>query len=607
MDTSYSEKDKAGAQSEIHTGILQRGTLPPIEVQYEVINGLAVFEGDIILGYPEDLEGPGRERAVFRPGDEFRWRNGLIPYEIVTTNQARVLDAISHWEHNTSIRFVERTTEHAYVRFVDGDGCLSPIGRRGDAQDIVLGGGCGRGATIHEIGHSVGLWHEQSREDRDRFVTINWENIPADKVHNFNQHVTDGDDFGPYDYGSIMHYGAFAFANDPSIPTVIAPQRIGQREGLSAGDIAAVRRLYYFQRRGDSGSLAGAVSDIAAIRHRPPLNTSQQVLTAVRDGSGRLALITWRVNDDGTVARLNTALAGAASSIDIVRDVTLGGRYVTACRTGDGILKLISWNVDDDGAITRAGDSGAQAGEASRITVIAMDAGLFVTPVRTAAGTLKLISWRLNSDGSLTRLHDSGGAAGEVSEISSLRRTNTSPTGLPGQLVTSVRTAAGTLKLIVWSVAADGTIVRLGDSGNLAGDSTMIRSVLDNNGHIITSVKAGNGDLKLISWAISADGRFVSRLADTGRQAGEILENSLMRRGESLVSAVKTTAGNLKLIAWNVSSTGWLERAGDSYDLAGAASLIDLCDDALDGNAPIVTALRTEAGDLKLISWNDAA
>jgi astacin len=45
---------------------------------------------------------------------------------------------------------------------------------RGGRQDIGLASGCGTGATIHEIGHAFGLWHEQSGEDRDRFVKINW-------------------------------------------------------------------------------------------------------------------------------------------------------------------------------------------------------------------------------------------------------------------------------------------------------------------------------------------------------------------------------------------------------------------------------------------------
>jgi hypothetical protein len=35
--------------------------------------------------------------------------------------------------------------------------------------------------------------------------------------------------------GSVMHYGAYAFAVDPSIPTIIVPDgvTIGQRDGFS--------------------------------------------------------------------------------------------------------------------------------------------------------------------------------------------------------------------------------------------------------------------------------------------------------------------------------------------------------------------------------------
>ena len=95
------------ASPDIRTGIY-RGR----SVTYEIIDGLAVWDGDIILGTPEELEPSGVFAAPSKALDipwkalvavsnkKRLWPGGIIPYVIdpELANPNDVLEAILDWE-----------------------------------------------------------------------------------------------------------------------------------------------------------------------------------------------------------------------------------------------------------------------------------------------------------------------------------------------------------------------------------------------------------------------------------------------------------------------------------------------------------------------------
>jgi len=135
----------------------------------------------------------------------FSYADRTVVYNIDSVN-SYVRALIHHYfgaiQTTTCVKFRQKTiNDGTFVNFVDHyDGCSW----RASTREVNLENEVCDHTVLHEIGHALGFFHEHSRGDRDLYVKVFMEHVPAQNKKALS--IENLEAITPYDYLSVLHY-----------------------------------------------------------------------------------------------------------------------------------------------------------------------------------------------------------------------------------------------------------------------------------------------------------------------------------------------------------------------------------------------------------------
>lgn len=150
---------------------------------------------------------------------------GLARYELETPLRFEELTHAPTWsDHLPVLIFTSGSKPYNYGNGTPGRTNGGVVTSSDYQGCVLLLDGIGAATIEHEVGHDIGLIHEQARSDRDSYVDIDPATggcIAASDYSNFSK-IDPSTNLTPYDYHSIMHYDIWSLCdltNDSCVTT----------------------------------------------------------------------------------------------------------------------------------------------------------------------------------------------------------------------------------------------------------------------------------------------------------------------------------------------------------------------------------------------------
>ena len=235
--------------------------------------GYSLIDGDILMRTEQVKAILSGQKILPSTSDaaylDLLWTDGIIPFEfdinVVAANQSVAISAMAVLESAANVHFQQCTTNSCptlsnYIHIQNSTLNNSSVGMVGFGQTVNIFNWNLQYVVVHELLHTLGFYHEQSRPDRNNYIQVNCTFVQGGcngTIFNSNFDIPIlATSYGYYDFDSVMHYkqcdftiGANCPADNTQTITVLPPNQnqqtlIGQRTHLSELDKATVSFLY---------------------------------------------------------------------------------------------------------------------------------------------------------------------------------------------------------------------------------------------------------------------------------------------------------------------------------------------------------------------------